>query len=56
MVYGNDSDAVRAVFEGGAVVTSIDVERLAREAAGVIGYLEQVDPARQIYIGLQRPS
>lgn len=51
MVYG-DSDTVRAVFEGGAAVIGIDFERLASEAAGLITYLDQIDPGAQIYIGL----
>lgn len=52
MVYDNDTDAVQAVFEGGVGVTGIEIEQLVREAAGVIKYLDQIDPGRQIYFGL----
>lgn len=52
MVHGEDRDAVRVVFEGGVASIGIDVEQLAREAAGVVRYLEQVDPSRVIYSGL----
>lgn len=49
MVDGGDESAVRATLAGGMAVLGIDTELLAREANGLVRYLDQVDPTDGLY-------